>query len=532
MWVMLFRWCVYLALLVMAGSVGAAHDNRRERRQAGSSCVSSAGRPGLCGGIRSCQPLVRLLQEAKRGGSAARAALGRLRQETARCPFRGSTPQVCCETGGATGGQGDAQFNAARPATQRPQGFNPGRGPPARPLFFVNRPSQTTQRPFQPFTQRPAQPFTQRPAQPFTQRPIQQFTQRPAQPFTQRPAQPFTQRPAQPFTQRPAQPFTQRPAQPFTQRPAQPFTQRPAQPFTQRPTRRPLTSVGRQPLAQSVLPDENVCGRRTFSTRIFNGQDADIGSWPWAASIGYRDNSNGEFSWACGATLITDRYLVTAAHCLTNTRSFRPVIVRLGELDFNREPDCLRDNPSVCADPHQDVAIASIKTHPGYGGLFRNAHADDIALVRLVRSVQFTEFIRPICLPLDLSRFKEGTDNANGQKVYAVGWGRSSDEDVESFTPILQEVVLDVVPASDCENAFRSNRQLTSFGKRLCVSGVSRGADTCNGDSGGPLMVPDRFGVNWYLTGVTSFGARNCGTREAVFTRVHEYLDWIRSNIS
>ena len=41
-------------------------------------------------------------------------------------------------------------------------------------------------------------------------------------------------------------------------------------------------------------------------------------------------------------------------------------MVRLGELDFNREPDCLRDEPTTCADPHQDVPIARTTPHPQY----------------------------------------------------------------------------------------------------------------------------------------------------------------------
>ena len=43
---------------------------------------------------------------------------------------------------------------------------------------------------------------------------------------------------------------------------------------------------------------------------------------------------------------------------------------------------------------------------------------------------------------------------------------------------------------------------------------------------------PGRFGFNWFLTGVTSFGPSTCGTKQAVYTRVHEYVDWIRNNIN
>ena len=50
---------------------------------------------------------------------------------------------------------------------------------------------------------------------------------------------------------------------------------------------------------------------------------------------------------------------------MTTVRVCR-VMARLGELDFYREPDCLQDDPSVCADPHMDVPIASTLPHPGY----------------------------------------------------------------------------------------------------------------------------------------------------------------------
>ena len=72
----------------------------------------------------------------------------------------------------------------------------------------------------------------------------------------------------------------------------------------------------------------------------------------------------------------------------------------------------------------------------------------------------------------------------------------------------------------------------------MCASNV--GVTTCKGDSGAPLYTRDRLFPDkdsseqpWTLTGITSFGSSYCGDRSkpAVFTRVSEYLDWIREQL-
>ena len=74
----------------------------------------------------------------------------------------------------------------------------------------------------------------------------------------------------------------------------------------------------------------------------------------------------------------------------------------------------------------------------------------------------------------------------------------------------------------------------------VCTSNV--GVTTCKGDSGGPLYTrnsstpdtEDNSEQPWTLSGVTSFGSSYCGDRSkpAVFTRVSEYLDWIRGQLA
>lgn len=121
--------------------------------------------------------------------------------------------------------------------------------------------------------------------------------------------------------------------------------------------------------------------------------------------------------------MINQKYVITAAHCvnsekLTN-RQWRPTTVRLGEYDLRYDLDC--DGLTDCAEPVEDIDIAEIVPHEAYS-LHSPQQEHDIALIRLARPVQFSDFIRPICLPLgDQFKNKEYKDGL----AEVVGWGKA-----------------------------------------------------------------------------------------------------------
>lgn len=76
---------------------------------------------------------------------------------------------------------------------------------------------------------------------------------------------------------------------------------------------------------------------------------------------------------------------------------------------------------------------------------------------------------------------------------------------------------------------FLYSRKLAIGDHQLCVGGVE-GEDSCNGDSGGPLMrIKNGFPPKWYLIGIVSFGADKCGSKDypAIYTKVSSFREWI-----
>ena len=249
-------------------------------------------------------------------------------------------------------------------------------------------------------------------------------------------------------------------------------------------------------------------------TIAIGGIDAVIGKWPWMVLFG-RWTDAGLGSWFCGGTLITDRHVLTAAHCLRPEEA-GTVGARIGDNDLNRQDEV----------DHQQRNVSGIVRHPHYLG-----SQNDLAVVRLAAPVRLTQDVSPICLP------PAGAEHRR-QDVEMAGWGLL--EFAGEPSDILQEVALRVADLAACEAAYR--RVPHQFEARFPggfqdtkVCAESRDGeprDACRGDSGGPLMV--RLENNTYqLVGVVSAGV-GCGNPEfpGLYTKVSAYIDWIVSQLT
>ncbi|XP_062264293.1 trypsin-like [Platichthys flesus] len=243
----------------------------------------------------------------------------------------------------------------------------------------------------------------------------------------------------------------------------------------------------------------DVCGTAPLNTKIVGGDDAPAGSWPWQVSL---HRSSRHF---CGGSLINNQWILTAAHCFAST-STSGLVVYLG-----------RDSQQGLNLNEQSRGVSQVVKHPGYNDVTSD---NDITLLKLSSTVNFTNYIRPVCLAANGSDFQTGT------ACWVTGWGTIR-SDVSLPSPgRLQEVSVPVVSQNSCRQAYPT---LTS--NMICAGLTEGGKDSCQGDSGGPLV--SKNASKWVLGGVVSFGI-GCAQPNfpGVYARVSEYEAWIKSQIS
>ncbi|KAL1398102.1 hypothetical protein pipiens_009239 [Culex pipiens pipiens] len=239
---------------------------------------------------------------------------------------------------------------------------------------------------------------------------------------------------------------------------------------------------------------------------IVGGEAAKPGEFPHQALLGYADaNAPEGYRFDCGGSLISERFVLTAAHCFAKGY---PKIIRLGEHSLDDEYD-----------NQVDFNIEKFYKHPNHR--FKSAY-NDIALIKLDQNVKFSKIIRPACL---------WTGSAlNVSSVIATGFGLN--DTAGDKADILQKVMLDFLDREQCDEKFGS---LAKFPRgvvdsQLCIGSKRGGKDTCQGDSGGPVQViTEPKGCTYHVLGLTSTALQGCGIgqSEAIYTRVSSYIDWI-----
>ncbi|TMW50890.1 hypothetical protein DOY81_004034 [Sarcophaga bullata] len=279
-----------------------------------------------------------------------------------------------------------------------------------------------------------------------------------------------------------------------------------------------------------LLPDTKHCGQ-SFENRIFGGSVTHIDEYPWVALIEYEYPGNIKRH-HCGGSLINNRYVLTAAHCvLGDEEKFGTVSgVRLGEWNITTDPDCqvLRNGVEACADPHLDVGIELIHVHPYYSPNIANEgpfQYNDITLIRLDRYIHFTEFIQPICLPV---RPYQRSQIFDGVTMHVAGWGYT---ETGFRSQVKKKVTVKGFEFERCRREYLRRGRLLEP-PQMCAGGEP-GEDACKNDSGGPLITKQSVDSRdvYVLVGIVSFGSKYCGTPglPGVYTRVGPYMEWIES---
>ena len=178
---------------------------------------------------------------------------------------------------------------------------------------------------------------------------------------------------------------------------------------------------------------------------------------------------------------------------------------------------------------------------PSYGS---TRNGGDISLIRLQKDVQWNDYVQPACLanriPSDvMSNEADGNDSGISLPSFAdlmataIGWGRRLDGVDQRSTNILQKVDVPILDNAVCQRWFNegTKKRVTIGNGIMCAGYEAGGKDSCNGDSGGPLMIK-RDGRQ-VVVGVVSTGI-DCALPKlpGIYTRVNHYLKWIKSSLA
>jgi hypothetical protein len=239
-------------------------------------------------------------------------------------------------------------------------------------------------------------------------------------------------------------------------------------------------------------------GVKQDPSKIIGGTDADIADFPWQVYIRAGN-------YMCGGTIIAPDWILTAAHCTKNEDGSAipasEIRIRAGAT-----------NPYI--GQGAQYLVSQVIVHESYN---RQTLQNDLALLKLQTPVNV-----PNATPIRLLTPADASEGATdpGVMTWVTGWGLTK-VNPEVSPVILQKVQMPIVSNQTASSVW------SSIPAYVIMAGYRDGnKETCNGDSGGPMVVP--VSGEYKIAGIVSWGNNTCSTYSG-FTQVSAFESWIRT---
>ncbi|XP_067634337.1 trypsin-3-like [Eurosta solidaginis] len=231
----------------------------------------------------------------------------------------------------------------------------------------------------------------------------------------------------------------------------------------------------------------------SIGSRIVGGTPARNINIPYIVSLFYF------YSHHCGGSIINERTVLTAAHCLQNS-IYKYFKVHAGT--------------KTISSSREGIVVGVSAVH--YHNMFNFKTMDyDIGLVRMVKAISYRYNIQPISLP---APYEDAVQDGDMARVS--GWGVTKPGG--SASAYLRYANVPIVNQNICDLLHRG---ITD--RMICAGYDNGGADACQSDSGGPLEYDGK------IVGIVSWGV-SCAlpNKPGVYTRVSELIPWIQMTLA
>ncbi len=253
---------------------------------------------------------------------------------------------------------------------------------------------------------------------------------------------------------------------------------------------------------------------------IVGGSLASAGEYPWQVALVYSNYPNPYQGQFCGGTLIAQQWVLSAGHCVVDDYGS---VVDPGDIDVVLGVNFLSQGLNS-GSSGQRIGVDHIYLYPGFNYGANDEVNQDASLLHLESPAALNSCVGTIALagPSDTSQVAAGVTST------VTGWGVTTESGTTSPDG-LREVEVPIVSFTTCANGYAGKYQL-SDSYHLCAGLPGGTKDSCYGDSGGPLIVPN--GSGWLQAGIVSFGI-GCAEPDyyGIYSRVSYFKSWINSKM-